>query len=189
LQWLRDGLRIIESAAEAGPLAASVPDSGGVFLVPAFAGLGAPHWDAYARGTIVGLTQGSGRAQLVRAAVEAMAYQTRDVVEAMERDAGSPLRELRVDGGAVVMDVLCQFQADLLGIPVRRPRQTETTALGAAFLAGLGAGLWTDGDLKDLWKLDREFEPNMSRDQASSLQAEWRRAVQRSRAWSLTDNQ
>jgi glycerol kinase len=189
LQWLRDGLRIIESAAEAGPMAASVPDSGGVFLVPAFAGLGAPHWDAYARGTIVGLTQGSGRAQLVRAAVEAMAYQTRDVIEAMESDAGEPLRELRVDGGAVVMDVLCQFQADLLGIPVRRPRQVETTALGAAFLAGLGAGIWKDADLEDLWKLDREFEPKMSRDQADSLQVEWRRAVERSRNWSLPDNQ
>jgi len=189
LQWLRDGLRIIESASEAGPLAASIPDSGGVFLVPAFAGLGAPHWDAYARGTIVGLTQGSGRAQLVRAAVEAMAYQTRDVVEAMESDAGEPLRELRVDGGAVVMDVLCQFQADLLGIPVRRPRQVETTALGAAFLAGLGAGVWKDSDLENLWKLDREFEPKMSRDGADSLQAEWRRAVERSRGWALTDNQ
>ena len=184
LQWLRDGLGIIQSAVEAGPLAASVPDSGGVFLVPAFVGLGAPHWDSYARGTIVGLTRGSGRAQLVRAAVEAMAYQTRDVVEAMERDTGEPLRELRVDGGAAVMDVLCQFQADLLGIPVRRPRQTETTALGAAFLAGLGAGIWKDADLKDLWKLDREFEPTMSRDQAGSLQAEWRRAVERSRGWS-----
>lgn len=183
LQWLRDGLRIIDSASEAGPLAASIPDSGGVFLVPAFVGLGAPHWDAYARGTIVGLTQGSGRAQLVRAAVEAMAYQTRDVIEAMESDAGEPLRELRVDGGAVVMDVLCQFQADLLGIPVRRPRQVETTALGAAFLAGLGARLWKDADLEALWKLDREFEPSMSRDQADSLQAEWRRAVERSRNW------
>jgi glycerol kinase len=189
LQWLRDGLRIINSASEAGPMASSVPDSGGVFLVPAFAGLGAPHWDAYARGTIVGLTQGSGRAQLVRAAVEAMAYQTRDVIEAMEADAGEPLRELRVDGGAVVMDVLCQFQADLLGIPVRRPRQTETTALGAAFLAGLGAGLWKDADLEDLWKLEREFEPKMSRDQADSLQAEWRRAVERSRNWAASDNQ
>src|SRR5487761_183761 len=189
LQWLRDGLGIIDSASEAGPLASSIPDSGGVFLVPAFAGLGAPHWDPYARGTIVGLTRGSGRAQLVRAAVESMAYQTRDVVEAMERDSGTRFRELRVDGGAVVMDVLCQFQADLLGIPVRRPRQTETTALGAAFLAGLGAGLWKDDDLADLWKLDREFEPNMSRDQADSLQSEWRRAVERSRGWSLPDNQ
>jgi glycerol kinase len=189
LQWLRDGLGIIQSAAEAGPLAASVQDSGGVFLVPAFVGLGAPHWDAYARGTIVGLTRGSGRAELVRAAVEAMAYQTRDVVEAMQHDTGEPLRELRVDGGAAVMDVLCQFQADLLGIPVRRPRQTETTALGAAFLAGLGAGVWTDADLADLWKLDREFQPIMSRDQADTLQAGWRRAVERSRGWALPDNQ
>ncbi|MEO8744946.1 MAG: glycerol kinase GlpK [Candidatus Dormiibacterota bacterium] len=183
LQWLRDGLGIIASAAEAGPLASSVPDSGGVFMVPAFVGLGAPHWDPYARGTIVGLTRGSGRAQVVRAAVEAMAYQTRDVVEAMERDLGSSLQELRVDGGAAVMDVLCQFQADLLGIPVRRPRQTETTALGAAFLAGLGAGIWADVDLQDLWKLDREFEPSMSKDHADSLQSQWRRAVERSRHW------
>jgi glycerol kinase len=189
LQWLRDGLGVIKSAAEAGPLAASVPDSGGVFLVPAFVGLGAPHWDPYARGTIVGLTRGSGRAQLVRAAVEAMAYQTRDVVEAMQRDTHEPLRELRVDGGAAVMDVLCQFQADLLGIPVRRPRQTETTALGAAFLAGLGAGVWKDAELQGLWKIDREFEPRMSRDHADSLQAEWRRAVERSRKWALADNQ
>jgi glycerol kinase len=183
LQWLRDGLGIIGSAAEAGPIASSVPDSGGVFMVPAFVGLGAPYWDPYARGTIVGLTRGSGRAQLVRAAVESMAYQTRDVVEAMGRDLGSPLKELRVDGGAAVMDVLCQFQADLLGIPVRRPRQTETTALGVAFLAGLGAGIWSDSDLEGLWKLDREFEPKMSRDEADSLQSRWRQAVERSRGW------
>jgi glycerol kinase len=189
LQWLRDGLGIISSAAEAGPIAASVPDSGGVFLVPAFVGLGAPHWDPYARGAILGLTQGTNRAHLVRAAVDSMAYQTRDVVEAMERDAGRKLSELRVDGGASVMDVLCQFQADLLGIPVRRPRQTETTALGAAFLAGLGAGVWSDGDLTDLWKLDREFKPRMSRDQADELQTQWRRAVERSRAWATPDNQ
>jgi glycerol kinase len=189
LQWLRDGLGIIGSAAEAGPIASSVPDSGGVLMVPAFVGLGAPHWDPYARGTIVGLTRGSGRAQLVRAAVEAMAYQTRDVVEAMGIDFGSPLKELRVDGGAAVMDVLCQFQADLLGIPVRRPRQTETTALGAAFLAGLGAGIWSDSDLEGLWKLDREFEPKMSRDQADSLQSRWREAVERSRGWARPDNQ
>jgi glycerol kinase len=183
LQWLRDGLGIISSAAEAGPIAESVPDSGGVFLVPAFAGLGAPHWDPYARGTIVGLTRGSGRAQLVRAAVESMAYQTCDVVQAMERDTGTALTELRVDGGASVMDVLCQLQADLLGIPVRRPRQVETTALGAAYLAGLGAGVWSDADLKGLWKLDREFEPSMSRDQAAELQSRWRDAVKRSLNW------
>jgi glycerol kinase len=189
LQWLRDGLAIIGSAAEAGPLAASVPDSGGVFMVPAFVGLGAPHWDPYARGAILGLTRGSNRAHLVRAAVESMAYQTRDVVEAMERDAGRTLTELRVDGGASAMDVLCQFQADLLGIPVRRPRQTETTALGAAFLAGLGVGVWSDADLAGLWKLDREFEPRMSRDQADELQTQWRKAVERSRAWATPDNQ
>jgi len=189
LQWLRDGLGIIGSAAEAGPIASSIPDSGGVFMVPAFVGLGAPYWDPYARGTIVGLTRGSGRAQLVRAAVESMAYQSRDVVEAMEGDLGSPIRELRVDGGAAVMDVLCQFQADLLGIPVRRPRQTETTAIGAAFLAGLGAGVWDDADLRDLWKLDREFEPAMSRDQAGVLQSRWREAVARSRDWARPDNQ
>ena len=189
LQWLRDGLGIIGSAAEAGPLASSVADSGGVFMVPAFVGLGAPHWDPYARGTIVGLTRGSGRAELVRAAVEAMAYQTRDVVEAMEKDLGASMPELRVDGGAAVMDMLCQFQADLLGIPVRRPRHTETTALGAAFLAGLGAGTWNDADLKGLWKLDREFEPKMSRDEADTLQKRWRDAVDRSRGWARPDNQ
>jgi len=189
LQWLRDGLGIISSAAEAGPLAASVPDTGGVFLVPAFVGLGAPHWDPYARGTIVGLTRGTGRAHVVRAAVEAMAFQTRDVVEAMQRDTGRRLAELRVDGGAAVMDVLCQLQADLLGIPVRRPRQTETTALGAAFLAGLGAGIWSDADLAHLWKLDREFEPRMSRDEADAMQSRWRKAVKRSQAWELPDNQ
>ena len=189
LQWLRDGIGIIANAAEAGPIASSVLDAGGVFMVPAFAGLGAPYWDPFARGAIVGLTRGSGRAQLVRAAVEAMAYQTKDVVVAMEGDTGRSLTELRVDGGAAVMDVLCQFQADLLGIPVKRPRQTETTALGATFLAGLGAGVWTDADLADLWKLDREFEPAISRDQAAALQAEWQRAVERSRAWAASDNQ
>jgi glycerol kinase len=189
LQWLRDGLGIIASASEAGPIASSVPDAGGVFMVPAFVGLGAPYWDPFARGTIVGLTRGSGRAHLVRAAVEAMAYQTRDVVDAMQGDTGRPLAELRVDGGASVMDALCQFQADLIGIPVSRPSQTETTALGAAFLAGLGAGAWTDADLAGLWKLDRDFEPAISRDQADALQAQWRRAVERSRAWSPSDNQ
>ena len=183
LQWLRDGLGIIAQASDAGPVASSVPDAGGVFLVPAFVGLGAPYWDPYARGTIVGLTRGTGRAHIVRAAVEAMAYQTRDVVEAMEGDTGERLTELRVDGGAAVMDVLCQLQADLLGIPVRRPRHTETTALGAAFLAGLGAGLWTEADLAGLWKLEREFEPRMSRDEADTMQSRWRRAVERSRSW------
>ena len=184
LQWLRDGLGVIQSAAEAGPLAASVPDAGGVFMVPAFAGLGAPHWDPYARGAIVGLTRGSSKAHLVRAAVEAMAYQTADVVEAMAADAGETFKELRVDGGASVMDVLCQFQADLLGIPVRRPRHVESTALGAAFLAGRGAGVWgSDAELAHLWRLDREFTPRMSRDEARDLLDQWHRAVQRSLDW------
>jgi glycerol kinase len=189
LQWLRDGLGIIKSVAEAGPLAESVPNTGGVYLVPAFVGLGAPYWDPYARGTIVGITRGSGRAHIVRAAVEAMAFQTRDVVEAMELDSGQKLRELRVDGGAAVMDVMCQLQSDVLGIPVRRPKLTETTALGAAYLAGLGAGLWHDSDLPGLWKLDREFTPKMSRDEADSLQDGWRRAVERSRGRPGRDNQ
>src|SRR5262249_44729856 len=168
---------------EAELVASSVADTGGVFLVPAFVGLGAPYWDPYARGTIVGLTRGSGRAHIVRAAVEAMAFQTRDVIEAMEKDTGEPLKELRVDGGAGGRGPVGPMQADLLGIPVRRPRYTETTALGAAFLAGLGAGVWTESDLATLWKLDREFEPRMSRDEADSKQAAWRRAVERSRAW------
>jgi glycerol kinase len=184
LQWLRDGLGVIGSAAEAGPLAASVPDAGGVYLVPAFTGLGAPHWDPYARAAILGLTRGNTRAHVVRAAVEAMAYQTADVVEAMTADAGRPFEELRVDGGASVMDVLCQFQADLLGVRVRRPRQTETTALGAAYLAGLAAGVWAgDAALESLWKLEREFEPRMSRDEADTRLQQWRRALERSKGW------
>ena len=188
LQWLRDGLGVIAAAAEAGPLAASVPDTGGAYVVPAFTGLGAPYWDPYARGAIVGLTRGTTRAHLVRAAVEAMAYQTADVMEAMAGDAGRPFAELRVDGGASVMDLLCQFQADLLGVPVRRPRQTETTALGAAYLAGLGAGVWEgDGALAGLWRLDREFTPQMSRDEAHTRLAVWRRAVERAKDWARPD--
>jgi glycerol kinase len=184
LQWLRDELGLIRSSSEAGPLAESVLDSGGVYLVPAFAGLGAPHWDARARGTILGLTRGSSRAHLVRAAVEAMAYQSAEVVEAMEIDAGTPFRELRVDGGASVMDLLCQLQADLCGIPVRRPVHTETTSLGAAFLAGRGVGVWgTDAELAGLWRLDKEFLPTISRDEAGERMAGWRRAVERSRDW------
>ena len=190
LQWLRDELGVIASSAEAGPLAESVADAGGVYLVPAFAGLGAPHWDPYARAAILGLSRGSGKAELVRAAVESMAYQTRDVLDAMLEDTREPLKELRVDGGASVMDFLCQFQADLLGIPVRRPVLTETTAAGAAYLAGLGAGIWRgEADLDALWRLDAEFEPRMSRDQADTLQAGWRRAVARSRGWIDPHNQ
>ncbi len=189
LQWLRDGLGVISAASEAGPLAESVPDTGGVVLVPAFTGLGAPHWDPYARGTIIGLTRGTTKAHLVRAAVEAMAFQTADVVEAMARDAGRPFAELRVDGGASVMDLLCQLQADLLGIPVRRPKQTETTALGAAYLAGVGSGFWSgDAALDGLWQLDREFLPQMSADDRAARLAWWHRALERSRDWAADAN-
>ncbi|MDP9405622.1 MAG: glycerol kinase GlpK, partial [Actinomycetota bacterium] len=163
VQWLRDGLGVIAAAAETGPLAASVPDTGDVYLVPAFAGLGAPHWDPYARGTLVGLTRGTTAAHLARAAVEAMAFQTRDVVDAMTVDAGVALDELRVDGGASAMDLLCQFQADVLGVPVARPTVSETTALGAGFLAGLGAGVWSStAELASVWRPDRRFTPALS---------------------------
>ena len=184
IQWLRDGLHRIGSAAETGPLAASVEDTGDVVLVPAFAGLGAPWWDPDARGTIVGLTRGTTRAHLARAAVEAMAYQVVDVMEAMEADSGVRLGELRVDGGAAVMDLLCQVQADLLGVPVLRPVVRETTALGAGFLAGLGAGVWSGTDeLASVWRLDARFEPAMAADERAQRQARWRQAVERSRGW------
>lgn len=183
VQWLRDGLGIISTSSEVGPLAASVPDTGDVYFVPALVGLGAPHWDARARGTIVGITRGTTRAHLARAAVEAMAFQTRDVVDAMRSDAGLAVPELKVDGGASVMDLLLQLQADLLGAPVRRPRVQETTALGAAYLAGLGAGVWSSREeLKDHWQLDRDFLPQDVA-AAEARYARWRRAVERSLRW------
>jgi len=189
IQWLRDGLGIIDQASQAGPLAESVPDAGGVYFVPALAGLGAPWWDPYARGTIVGLTRGTGRPHLVRAAVESMAYQTRDVVEAMQADASMPLLELKADGGGSVMDVLLQFQADLLGVPIRRSRVQETTALGAAYLAGLGEGVWASTDeLAGHWELDREFIPG-DRSEADRRYREWRRAVDRSLRWAPAEAQ
>jgi len=184
IQWLRDGLGVIASAAETGPLAASVPDSEGVYLVPAFAGLGSPWWDPYARGLVVGLTRGTGRAHLARAVVEAMAYQTRDVVEAMGEASGRQVTALRADGGASVMDLLLQLQADQLQVPVARPRVQETTALGAAYLAGLAEGVW--GSLDELashWALDAEFTPHVSQAGADTRHAGWRRAVERSREW------
>jgi glycerol kinase len=185
LQWLRDGLGLIASAPEAGPLAGSVPDAGGLYFVPALTGLGAPWWDPYARGTIVGITRGTTRAHLVRAAVEAMAYQTRDVVDAMIEGSGVRLAELRVDGGASAMDVLLQLQADLLGVPVRRPAVAETTALGAAFLAGLGAGVWSSKEeAAAAWTLDREFLPG-DVDEADRRYRGWRRAVERSLRWEV----
>jgi glycerol kinase len=184
IQWLRDGLGILDTSSDAGPLAASVPDAGGVYFVPALTGLGAPWWDPYARGTIVGITRGTTRAQLVRAAVEAMAYQTRDVVEAMLAETGVRPAELRADGGASAMDVLLQFQADLLGIPVRRPKVQETTALGAAFLAGLGQGVWSSTEeLARIWQLDREFQPDPKEELEVDYRG-WRRAVERALRWS-----
>ena len=185
VQWLRDGLQIVRSASEIEALAASVPDNGGVYLVPAFAGLGAPHWDAYARGAMFGLTRGSTRAHIARAALEGIAFQSAEILRAMERDAGITLSELRVDGGAAANNLLMQFQADLLGVPVVRPKVLETTALGAAYLAGLAVGYWesTDDIARNI-RIDRRFEPSMPRERAGELVAEWDKAVARSKGWS-----
>jgi glycerol kinase len=184
IQWLRDGLEVIADAAETGPLAESVPDSGGVYVVPAFTGLGAPWWDAYARGTIVGITRGTGKAHLARAVVEAMAFQTADVVDAITHASGTPPAEMRVDGGASVMDLLCQFQADLLGVPVRRAVIQETTALGAAFLAGIAEGVWdSPATVNAKWRADASFTPAMDRAVRDTRMATWHRAVERSRDW------
>jgi glycerol kinase len=184
VQWLRDGLQIIDDASETEALAASVGDTGGVVVVPAFAGLGSPWWDPYARGTIVGITRGTGRAEITRAVVESMAYQTRDVVDAMTAASGTQLLELRVDGGASVMDLLCQFQADQLGTTVLRPADQETTALGAAFLAGLAEGVWASVDeVGEQWQLQAAFSPAADRSAADALHGQWLRAVERSRNW------
>ena len=184
VQWLRDGLGILRSASEVESLAASVPDNGGVYLVPAFVGLGAPHWDPYARGAIHGITRGTTAGHLARAALESIAYQVSDLVSAMQADCGLALGELRVDGGATANDTLMQFQADLLGVPVLRPAVTETTALGAAYLAGLAVGYW--GGLDEIaaqWQVERVFEPAMGRDRVAGLRGNWARAVERSRGW------
>ena len=184
VQWLRDGLKIIASAQDVEALALSVPDNGGVCFVPAFAGLGAPHWDAYARGAILGLTRGATGGHLARAALESIALQSRDVLVAMQRDAGITLAGLRVDGGAAANDLLMQFQADVLGVPVVRPRVLETTALGAAYLAGLAVGYWKDAvEVAANWRIDREFEPSMPRSRVDALIGDWERAVERSRRW------
>ena len=184
VQWLRDGLGLIEKASDIEALAASVPDNGGVYFVPALTGLGAPYWDPHARGTIVGLTRGSTKAHLARAALEAMAYQTRDVLDAMQRDAGVPLAELKIDGGASANNLLMQFQSDILPARVRRPVVQETTALGAAYLAGLAVGYWTDReDLRRNWALDREFVPERDAASCERLYSDWQRAVERSRNW------
>jgi glycerol kinase len=187
VQWLRDGLEFFRSAAEIEALAASVPDSGGVFLVPAFAGLGAPHWDSFARGAMMGLTRGTTRAHIARAALESIAFQVADLLQAMHADAGIPLSELRVDGGAAANNLLLQFQADLLGVPVVRPTVTETTALGAAFFAGLATGVWKNLQaLEGSWKVERRFEPRMPRAEAAALIDQWRRAVDRAKKWETT---
>jgi len=184
VQWLRDGLGIIEESADVEKLAATVPDSGGVYFVPALVGLGAPHWDAYARGTILGITRGTTAAHIARAALESMAYQTRDLVVAMQRDADIRLTELKVDGGAAVNDLLMQFQADLLDVTVRRPTVAETTALGAAYLAGLAVGYWQDtADISRNWALQQEFQPAISPEQRDALCRRWHNAVGRSLDW------
>jgi glycerol kinase len=184
VQWLRDGLELIKDAGETEALARSVPDNAGVYLVPAFTGLGAPYWDAYARGTVVGLTRGTGRAHIVRATLESIAYQTRDVVEAMQADSRLKLNALRVDGGVVRNDFLMQFQADILGVPVQRPAVIETTALGAAYLAGLAVGFWPSrAAIQELWTVERTFEPTLGAKARDTLYAGWQRAVERARAW------
>ena len=181
VQWLRDGLGVIRSSSEVEALANSVADNGGVYFVPAFVGLGAPHWDSYARGSIFGLTRGSTAGHLARAALESIAYQVADLLDAMRRDAGHPVEELRVDGGASANDSLMQFQCDLLRVPVVRPAATETTALGAAYLAGLGVGFWKS--IPETTAKARRFEPKMPESQAAALRQRWNQAVARSKAW------
>ena len=184
VQWLRDGVKAIAAAPDIEALAASVEDPGGVYLVPAFTGLGAPYWDPNARGTIVGITRGTGLAELARATLESIAFQVADIIESMAADAGERLQVLRVDGGAAANDLLLQLQADLLGVPVERPVVAETTALGAAYLAGLAVGYWDGlGDIESNWALERRFEPSMSADQRRSMLHDWHRAVERARDW------
>ncbi len=188
VQWLRDGLRMFDSAPEIEELAASVKDNGGVYLVPAFAGLGAPHWDQYARGLMAGITRGTTRAHVARAALEGIAYQVADVADAMRADASTALTELRVDGGASANDLLMQFQADILQAPVVRPKVIETTALGAAYLAGLAVGFWKDlDDVRANFAVDRRFEPRMAAGEASRLRSRWSDALRRARDWEPLD--
>lgn len=188
VQWLRDGLNIIDNAPEIEALAASVPDNGGVYIVPAFAGLGAPHWDQYARGTIAGITRGTTRAHFARAALEGIAYQVADVLEAMEADSGLKLAQMRVDGGAAANNLLMQFQADVIGVPVLRPKVLETTALGAAYLAGLAVGFWESQDeIATQWQIDKTYDAAMSADQVKTLKAGWQKALARSKDWEERD--
>ncbi len=182
VQWLRDELQIIREAAEIEELAASVPDTAGVYFVPAFSGLGAPHWDQYARGTIGGLTRGANRAHIARAALEGIAFQVADIIDAMETDSGVPLKELRVDGGAARNNLLMQIQADLLGVPVTRPSNPETTVLGATYLAGLAVGYWPDQEtIAKQWQADRRFTPAIDENERKMRHASWSQALARAR--------
>ena len=184
VQWLRDGLGIVKSSTEIEKLASSVSDSGGLYIVPAFAGLGAPHWDQYARGSISGITRGTTAAHFARAALEAIAYQVADILDIMKKDSGVAMKELRVDGGAAANNLMLQFQADILGVPVVRPKVTETTALGAAYLAGLATGYWkSTNDVQQNWQIDRTFEPSMSADKVSHKRGRWSEALKRAQDW------
>ena len=184
VQWLRDEMKLIHDATDTGYFASKVKDSNGVYLVPAFVGLGAPYWDPYARGAIVGLTRGANRNHIIRAALESIAYQSRDVLDAMQKDSGIKLASLKVDGGAVANDFLMQFQADIMGTKVVRPTLIETTALGAAFLAGLAVGFWSSTEeLQDKFSIDREFEPTLDSETREKLYAGWQRAVTRAQHW------
>ena len=184
VQWLRDGMQLFEDASETKKMAESVSDSGGVFVVPAFVGLGAPHWDPYARGTIVGLSRDTNRNHIVRASLEAIAFQSAEVLQSIAKDTGQEIKELRIDGGATANDFLCQFQADVLGLHVKRPKILETTAMGAAFLAGLSVGVWKDQQqISKMWKQEKMFSPNISRDDSARMMEEWGRAVERAKEW------
>jgi glycerol kinase len=184
VQWLRDGLELIRSSDEVEALALSVPDNGDVYIVPAFTGLGAPHWDPHARGAIIGITRGTKAGHIARASLESIVYQVSDLLDAMRDDSGIPIQALRVDGGATRNDTLLQFQADLLGIPVVRPAITETTSLGAAFLAGLAVGFWQDRqEIESFWKVDKEFHPARARREVQDLRGRWHQALERAKAW------
>lgn len=188
VQWMRDELQMIRSSAEVEELAASVPNAGGVIMVPAFAGLGAPHWDQYARGALLGMTRGTTRAHIARAALEGIALQVADVLEAMQMDAGLPLAQLRVDGGASGNNLLMQIQADVLGIPVVRPKNAEATVLGAAYLAGLAVGYWPDIEtIARQWQVDRVFEPKIDSSTRNNVRAMWHKALGRARDWETHD--
>ena len=184
VQWLRDGLQFFADASETQEMAESVSDSGGVFVVPAFVGLGAPHWDPYARGTIVGLSRDTNRNHIVRASLEAIAFQSAEVLQSIAKDTGQEIKELRIDGGAAANDFLCQFQTDVLGLYVKRPKVLETTAMGAAFLAGLSVGVWRDKDqISKLWQQEKMFSPSISREDSARMMVEWGRALERAKGW------